>query len=34
MRNMIENEVYVLLTNEGEISGFNLLWDHGFSVFH
>ena len=31
---MIENEVNVLLTNEGEISGFNKLKEHGYSVYH
>ena len=31
---MIENEVNVLLTNEGEISGFNKLKERGYSVYH
>ena len=31
---MIENEVNVLLTNEGETSGFNKLREHGYSVYH
>ena len=31
---MIENEVNVLLTNEGETSGFNKLKEHGYSVYH
>ena len=31
---MIENEVNVLLTNEGEISGFNKLKEYGYSVYH
>ena len=31
---MIENEVNVLLTNEGEISGFNKLKEYGYFVYH
>ena len=31
---MIENEVNVLLTNEGEISGFNKLKELGYSLYH
>jgi len=31
---MIENEVNVLLTNEGETSGFNKLKEHGYYVYH
>ncbi len=31
---MIENEVNILLTNEGETSGFNKLREHGYSVYH
>ena len=31
---MIENEVNVLLTNEGETSGFNKLREHGYSIYH